>query len=87
MGISGCGIRELRDLRRRQAGTHRRDDAKFMADHTADRGNGSGRLLVNQNDGTIRIVSGGTVLTTPFLELTQSQMFNGSAMSGLCFAM
>jgi len=49
----------------------------------ADPADGSGRLLFNQNDNRTYIFENGAVLPTPFLELPQVNMFNGSAMSGI----
>jgi glucose/arabinose dehydrogenase len=48
---------------------------------------GSGRIFIVQQPGTIRIISGGSLLTTPFLDITSKVNFDGGEQGflGLAF--
>lgn len=51
----------------------------------AEAPDGTGRLFVNQNDGSTYVLQDGNVLPTPFLALDRTYMFNGSALAGVAF--
>ena len=49
-------------------------------------GDGSGRLFVLEQTGRIRIIDGGTLLPTPFLDLRSSVLYGGErGLLGLAF--
>jgi glucose/arabinose dehydrogenase len=45
--------------------------------HITHAGDGSGRLFVVEQGGTIKIIQGGSVLSTPFLDVTSKVQFGG----------